>query len=140
MPPGLANRYSHLRRSAERLIQIRQRYDFTSFINNQDVIDITLRNFQVMVQCMLDIGSYLISGMGVQKPTSNVDIFRILEEAGVLKKDEVKICIDFVKQRNIIVHEYIDIDYGHIFNSLKNIEFLLQIAQKMVPRIDTSEL
>jgi uncharacterized protein YutE (UPF0331/DUF86 family) len=64
------------------------------------------RNFQLIVDTMLDINTHIIAADGLKSPSTNQETFLILVRAGVLEEDLVKQMAPVVGLRNKIVHEY----------------------------------
>jgi uncharacterized protein YutE (UPF0331/DUF86 family) len=78
------------------------------------------RNFQVAIECILDIGNHIIAEKGFESPDDNEDIIRILGEEGIIPSDFAGRIKGIAGFRNILVHEYTGIDYGVLYNYLVN--------------------
>lgn len=68
------------------------------------------RNFQLIVDTMLDINTHIISAKNLKVPETLQETFLILGDGGVLPVDFVKKIVPVVGLRNIVVHEYEKID------------------------------
>ena len=67
------------------------------------------RTLHLAVESILDIGSHIISDERLGSPDDNSDIFRILAENNIIKKN-MDNYIKMARFRNIIVHDYAKID------------------------------
>ncbi|PLJ78458.1 MAG: hypothetical protein B7L53_00460 [Thermofilum sp. NZ13] len=61
--PGLVGRVERFKRAVLRLIKVRE-MSKEEFLSNPLVIDATERNFQVAIEALLDVGSFIISKKG----------------------------------------------------------------------------
>jgi uncharacterized protein YutE (UPF0331/DUF86 family) len=86
---------------------------------NYDIQDIIYRNWQIIVQNMVDIGSHIISDRGWQTPITMGHVFEILAQNKVIPRSQVKKLRNMVTIRNIIVHDYIRIDHEKVYKHLK---------------------
>jgi len=68
------------------------------------------RNFQLIVDTMLDINTHIISSENLKTPETLQETFLILGDGGVLPVDFVKKIAPVVGLRNIVVHEYEKVD------------------------------
>lgn len=77
------------------------------------------RYLQISIECLLNIGEMVINGFRFRKPQNYRDIIRILRENKILTSQTGKRLDELAKFRNILVHEYIDLDYEIIYSHLK---------------------
>jgi len=96
-----------------------------------------LLNLQQAIQGCIDIGSHIISSEDWGAPGSLSDIFYRLEEHGILQPDLVEKIIPMAGFRNLIVHQYQDVDYVIVYqlyqNRLKDIEAFLDAVESHFP-------
>ncbi len=76
------------------------------------------RNLQVAIECILDIGNHIIAEKGFEIPENSGDIIRILGEEKVIPSNFAEKIKGIVGFRNILVHEYTEIDYKLLYNYL----------------------
>lgn len=93
-----------------------------------------LRYLQLAIECVLDIGEMLISGLKLRKPEQVREVLFILSENDIIPKDFAKNFSPIAGLRNILVHEYADIDmdkvYGYLQEKLIDFDFYARkIAQ-----------
>ncbi|ODS34467.1 MAG: hypothetical protein SCARUB_00341 [Candidatus Scalindua rubra] len=104
-----------------------------SFKNDLDLQDIVLRNLQLAIQGCIDIGSHVISDEGWGIVGSLNEIFYLLQTKGVIKGGLAERMVSMVGFRNVLVHEYedinLDIVYNIVHSHLKDIdEYLLAVV------------
>lgn len=84
------------------------------------------RQIQLALECALDVGEMVISARGLGRPEENKDVFRILGDAGVLEPDLARRMMNAAGLRNILVHQYADLDREKfrkiVMNDLRDVE------------------
>lgn len=74
---------------------------------------------QEMIEVCFDIGKHIIADEGFRLPEDNKDIFRVLNEEGILS-DKITSTMSMMSGfRNIIVHMYEKIDLEIVFSVYK---------------------
>lgn len=79
-----------------------------------------LHYLQLSIECCMDIGEMLISGLGLRKPEDGREVFDILAENGVLQREFASRFSPAAGLRNIIVHQYTDIDMDRIRDHIQD--------------------
>lgn len=105
----------------EKSLQILQQSSevpFEELISNDVLLSAVERNLHVAIECILDIGNHIIAEKGFETPEGNEDIIRILGDEKVVPSDFARRVKGIAGFRNILVHEYTDIDYGLLYNFL----------------------
>ena len=92
------------------------------------------RYFQLAVECVTDIGELLISSLGLRKPRDAKDVIIILGEQKIIPSSFAEKFALVAGFRNILVHEYLEIDlekvYKHLKEDLQDFDFYARkIAQ-----------
>lgn len=77
------------------------------------------RTLHLAVESILDIGSHIISDERLGSPDNNSDIIKILARNDIIEENEDEY-IKMAKFRNVIVHDYAEIDPEIVVNILKN--------------------
>ncbi|MGM0411455.1 MAG: type VII toxin-antitoxin system HepT family RNase toxin [Bacillota bacterium] len=77
--------------------------------NNKILFRYLERTLHLAVEAILDIGSHIISDERLGNPKFNSEIIKILAENDIIK-DNIDDYIKIAKFRNIIVHDYAEID------------------------------
>jgi uncharacterized protein YutE (UPF0331/DUF86 family) len=68
------------------------------------------RTLQMMIELCADIASHVISDNGLRTPETYADTFRVLAENNVLTADQFAVMEKMAKFRNIVVHQYENVD------------------------------
>ncbi|MFQ5819483.1 MAG: DUF86 domain-containing protein [Candidatus Heimdallarchaeota archaeon] len=77
------------------------------------------RLFEVLSQIILDVCTHIVAHSNVQAPQSYIDCMNRLSELGILPQEKISTFSSLIKMRNLIVHQYGDIDHSILFNALK---------------------
>lgn len=114
-----------LERLEERVKQLRSYSD----ISKEDLKDDSMlrsaseRNFQVALEIVLDICSMIISREDMEKPEDYRSMIRLLGEEDILDEEFAKRFQNAASFRNILVHQYADIDLDKLHKYLtENLE------------------
>jgi uncharacterized protein YutE (UPF0331/DUF86 family) len=91
--------------------------------------DIVERNLEVAAQCCLDICHRIISIEKAMKPADYHDAFLRMSELGVLPAKFARKLAPLAGFRNILVHEYLGIDWNEVYSNLKKINDLVRFAE-----------
>jgi uncharacterized protein YutE (UPF0331/DUF86 family) len=78
------------------------------------------RNLEVVIQACLDIASHLVAELALEKPKDNKELFSILAKNKIISMGLSKRLILMGGMRNILAHEYLDIDGDRIYEALQN--------------------
>lgn len=92
--------------------------DFDSFKNDWAMRSMTERALQVMVEIVIDVAERIIAIENAGPIASAAEAIDTLVKLNVLKSTQ-PYC-DMVKFRNLIVHQYEEIDPAIIYDILKN--------------------
>ena len=112
-----------LRKLAElenNLEQIREYSNITieQYSSDWKIQRIIERTLQIMIETCVDISGHIISDKGYRIPKSYADTFRILYEENILEKELFEIMEKMAKFRNIVVHNYDEVDASIVVNIL----------------------
>jgi len=101
-------------------IYLKSKISLEEFLNNEDERDIICHNLFVVLQYIIDICSHIISDEGFEEPVFLSDIANILVKEKVVRKELERPLKDMIGLRNIIAHQYGDIDFKNIYKIAKN--------------------
>lgn len=103
--------------------------------------DVTLkgaveRYLYLLTQSVLDMAEAIIAFKDFRRPQTYSESFDILQEEKLISPNLTEKLVRMAKFRNIIAHDYEDLDFGIIYNVLQNHlqdieEFLKQIKNKL---------
>lgn len=97
-----------------------QRYSLKEFKKDHTLQGATLHYLQLAIECVLDIGEMLISGLRLRKPEEAREILLILAEHKIISEEFAGHFAPVAGLRNILVHEYTTIDLDRIYDYLQN--------------------
>ena len=87
----------------------------------QDIIE---RNLEVAAQAVIDIANRIISIKGLEKPRDYFEAIIRLGEADVLPLRFAQKLAPIAGFRNILVHDYMEIDWDEVYNNLHQLQDL----------------
>ncbi len=103
------------------------------YLEDEDIQAIVERKLQVAIQACMDIANYLIAHEQLRIPDDERDIFAALAEGGILSKELARRMQGMVNFRNILVHEYLEIDSRIVYKHLtERLEDLSDFARAIV--------
>jgi uncharacterized protein YutE (UPF0331/DUF86 family) len=82
--------------------------------------DLAERYLHLAMECVLDLGNHYIADAAMAAPETNQDTFTRLEGAGAIPPDLAARLRAWAGIRNILVHQYLDIDHGIAWNAIQN--------------------
>jgi uncharacterized protein YutE (UPF0331/DUF86 family) len=91
--------------------------------------DIAERNLEVAAQCVLDLSHRLISFAGGPKPRDYYEAILHLGEMGVLPPEFAAHLAPLAGFGNILVHEYLAVDWQEVYRNLQQIDDLARFAE-----------
>ena len=104
------------------LNQIREFSDISleAYLSDWKTRRVVERTLQIMIEACLDIAGHLISDRRLRTPTGYADAFKVLNENGVIDDAMLGVMEKMAKFRNIVVHQYEDVDAAIVLLILKN--------------------
>jgi uncharacterized protein YutE (UPF0331/DUF86 family) len=128
-------RIDKIRESVGKLRKQAQRTE-DAFISDSLATDSTERNLQTAIQAVIDIGNHIVADMDLGTPADYKEIFRLLAKNGILRDEQADRLISMTGLRNILVHEYLQIDlrliYSIIRNDLDDFDQFIAAALKLI--------
>lgn len=82
----------------------------------QRIVEMTL---QMMIETCVDIANHIVSDRGMRSPTSYADTFKVLFENNVIDSGLLIIMGKMAKFRNVVVHQYEEVDSEIVIIILK---------------------
>ena len=124
---GIERRLDELIVRLQRLAPLseRPRPDFDADPYLRDIVE---RNLEVAAQCVVDISNRIISLEGTRKPRDNYEAILLLAETGVLPPEFARKLAPITGLRNVLVHEYLALDWNQIYKRLQDTDDLLRFA------------
>lgn len=93
--------------------------DELSFCNDPDACALAERHLQIAIQAAIDIGHHIVADMDLGLPQDYKDVFRILAKNDVVTEELGRKLELMTGMRNILVHDYLQIDASRIYAVLQ---------------------
>lgn len=104
----------------------RARSDFDEDPYLRDIVE---RNLEIAAQCCIDISHRSISREDARKPVDHYDAILSMGELGVLPAGFARHLVPLAGFRNILVHEYVAVDWDEVYRALHRLEDLERFAE-----------
>lgn len=124
---SITDRLERLERLIELLADVRSGGK-QDYLADERLRAATERWLQLAEQACIDLGAHLVSELSAPPPADYAGIFRSLADAGQLDPQLASQLIAMARQRNILVHAYLDIDDEIVFESLDHLDDLRDFA------------
>jgi len=109
-----------------RLIDEIRSQGYESFSGSFRDIQAAKHSLQEAIEACLDIGSHIIAEQGFRRPEDYREIFRVLEENGIIDHVLSEKLQEMAQFRNLLVHRYGEIDIKRVYiimsDDLKDIQ------------------
>jgi len=89
------------------------------FRRSPAIHDLAERYLHLAMECVLDLANQAVAEEGLPTPETNQDTFTRLEQAGAIPSDLAARLRSWAGFRNILVHQYLDIDHGIAWNAIQ---------------------
>ena len=93
-----------------------------AFLSDEVVQDRAERHAQLLAQACADIALHILAGTGTAAPETYAEALSALAADAVIPSPLGARLAQAVRLRNILVHGYLDIDHGRLFDELDWIE------------------
>ena len=125
---GIEKRLDELHERLARLEPLRNR-PRSEFDKDPFLRDIVERNLEIAAQCCIDISNRIISLEKAKKPQDYYEAFIRLGELKVLPVEFARNFAPIAGFRNILVHEYLGVNWDEVYKNLQEIDELVQFAE-----------
>lgn len=96
-----------------------QRYSRQEFINNPERYGSAERFLQLAIETLTDLGAYVVADFNLGSVDWYSDVPRRLREGGYIDLSTEQTWIRIIGFRNVLVHEYLDIDREIVYQVLQ---------------------
>ena len=90
------------------------------FLKDDIIQDVVEYNLFIAINMMIDIATHIVVDNNMGNPETLGGAFAILNKQKYLSEDESKIYRNMVGLRNILLHEYVNIDKRMIYDIMTN--------------------
>lgn len=125
---GIERRLERLNECLRKLEPLREK-EKAELLADPYLQDIVERNLEVAAQACLDIANRIISLEKLEKPRDYYEALLRLGEAGILPAEFARRLAPIAGFRNILVHEYLDIDWNEVYENLQELGDLYEFAE-----------
>lgn len=107
------------------------------YLDDENLQAIVERRLQLATQACMDIASYLIAQLGLGAPDEPENVFVVLGREQILSQELAQRMVGMVRFRNILVHDYLEIDselvFGHLAEELDDFDqFAREISSTFI--------
>ena len=113
-------RIAKIRQYVALLKKIRGLADERSFVDDPLIYGNAERYLQLAIQALLDVSHHIVADMNLNLPADSKELFSLLTKHKVLPVRLSKRLAPMAGFRNILVHEYLEIDRHRVYRVLKN--------------------
>lgn len=112
----------HLEDMATRVARLRryQRRSFEEFADDWQAVYAAERGLQTAVQNLIDIGAHILAALGDSQWDEYREIPPRLAQHRVIPKSSVKTLQDMIGMRNVLVHQYAEVDVTKVYEIIRD--------------------
>ena len=121
---GIERRLDELNERLARLqpLQNKPRPEFDADPYLRDIVE---RNLEIAAQCVIDICHRIIALENARKPTDYYEAILIIGELNILPADFARQIAPLAGFRNVLVHEYLGVEWDLVYANLQKLSDLL---------------
>lgn len=112
-------RIAKIREYVALLRKVRQSADERHFVKDPLIYGNAERYLQLAIQAVLDISNHIVADMKLNLPADHKELFDLLAIHKVLPPTLSKRLISMAGFRNVLVHEYVEIDRHRVYRVLR---------------------
>jgi uncharacterized protein YutE (UPF0331/DUF86 family) len=113
-------RIAKIRQYVALLKRIRRQADERAFIADPLIHGNAERYLQLAIQAVLDISNHIVADMNLNLPQDSTELFGVLAKRKVLPRRLSERLAPMAGFRNILVHEYLEIDRRRVYRMLRD--------------------
>lgn len=117
-------------------LEAKQDCTLEEYRRDRDRRDIVERRFEKAVQASIDVASHVVAEEGYREPQNYGDLFEILAEEGVLTSSTADLMVEMAGFRNVLAHEYADIDDERVYRHLQDLDRFRAFASELGAFVD----
>jgi len=114
-----------------KILREKSNTELEEYKRDLDLQSIVERRLYKAIQISIDLAMHIASQEGERKPESYADVFIVLSEIGILDTQLSKEMSEEAGFRNVLAHEYAEIQNEEVYNHLQDLE----IYEKFVKSI-----
>lgn len=94
--------------------------DREDFVRNGSIHHLAERYLELACACVLDIAQHVIADQGYRQALTYKDVMDVLRDEGLLPPDLAERLRNWMGLRNLLVHLYLEIDHGEVYEAIQN--------------------
>lgn len=117
----IETRIKEIEQKLDFLKNLLEEYPKIKFLTDDLVASGAERNLQIAIQACLDVADYLVAKLKLRLPKKDKkEVFRSLSQKKIISENLADRLIKMAGMRNILVHEYLEIEREKIYQAIKN--------------------
>ena len=113
-------RIANIREYVALLRKIRGMSDESHFVNDPLIYGNAERYLQLAIQAVLDVSNHIVADFGANLPADNKELFDLLVKRKIVSLRLARKLTPMAGFRNLLVHEYMEIDRHRVYATLEN--------------------
>lgn len=103
------------------LVELRSFLDVSreQFVEESAIHHLAERFVHLACEAILDIAHHVISDLALRQPATYRETMQVLGQEGLLAEDTAAKLADWMSLRNVLVHLYLKIDHGRVWDDLR---------------------
>ena len=132
----LQKRVSKAEEYLDFLEDVKKDYSLEEFKSDKMVYGSSERFLHLTIEALLDIGNHIVADNNLGRVESYSDIPKLLAENNFLNDELKKLFVKIIGFRNILVHDYLDVDleivYSIISTNLVDLKEILKVFFQLI--------
>jgi len=95
--------------------------DYNRFVRDPKTLRAAVRAFELIAQSIIDIAGHIVAQKRLGVPDSYRDTISLLAREGLLEQQLSERLQRLVSVRNLLVHQYLELDYRVIFDNVPSV-------------------
>jgi len=109
---------------------------FVQFKADKAIMKATEHCLQLSIQSLLDISHYIIANNNLPRPNDNREAILTLGNHGIIPDDFAQKIAPLANLRNLLIHEYLDIDLARIYEHIQDLEDFRKFSQYILKYLE----
>lgn len=116
------------------ILRVLQEYSYDEFVQSPERYGSAERFLHLAIESILDLGNHIIADDRLGIVNWYSDIPKILEQNGVIDAEIREKWIQMIGFRNVLVHQYLDVDRSIVYDVLENYLEDIEVLRKVFAR------
>jgi len=137
-PAIIKVRLQEIDKNLEILVRLKK-INEKKFITNPEIFKLAERCLETNIQAILDICHHIIADNNLTRPRDNKHALEIIANQKIIPSVFAKRIEPMVGLRNILVHEYIEIDPKQIYQHIQNLDDFRAFQKHIIKYLEESK-